>query len=151
MKRLFSSLSHRAADWSRRSGWFRPATIGERGERVAADFLKQSGLKIITRGFRNRSGEIDVIALDSETVVFVEVKTHRNHSAGHPAEAVDARKQAQLGRLAIGFRRQHRLMQYPARFDVIAVTWPDVSAEPNIEHFRDAFALPAVGSTNGQS
>ena len=66
--------------------------------------------------------------------------------AGHPAEAVDDRKQRRLTRLAVTFLKRHRLLEYehPARFDVIAVTWPAGKRRPKIEHFQNAF--DAVGT-----
>lgn len=135
----------RIAVWSRKTGWFRPLTIGERGERAATRHLKKHGLRIITTGFRNRLGEIDIVALDKDTVVFAEVKTRRHHGAGHPAEAVDERKQQQLGRLALAFCKQHGLGDTRARFDIVAVTWPDTNKSPTIKHIPNAFALPSVG------
>lgn len=139
----------RMAEWSRNTKWIRPSTIGERGERAATRHLKRNGLRIITTGYRNRLGEIDIVALDKDTVVFAEVKTRRHHGTGHPAEAVDERKQKQLGRLALAFCKQHGLGDTRARFDIVAVTWPDNNKSPKIEHIPDAFALPSVGIAGG--
>ena len=81
--------------------------------------------------------------LDNETIVFVEVKTRRSHDAGHPAEAVDDVKQRKLTRLAVTFLKRHGLLERPARFDVVAITWPADQWFPTIEHIRNAFE--AVG------
>ncbi|HSG69457.1 MAG TPA: YraN family protein, partial [Planctomycetaceae bacterium] len=62
--------------------------FGDRGERLAVRHLKKSGLKIVARNYRNRFGEIDIIALDGQTIVFVEVKTRKSNAAGSPLEAV---------------------------------------------------------------
>jgi putative endonuclease len=75
--------------------------------------------------------------------VFVEVKTRRSQDAGHPADAVDADKQRRLTRLAVGYLRRHNLLEYPSRFDVIAITWPAGRGKPTIEHIKQAFT--AVG------
>jgi putative endonuclease len=119
--------------------WIRPRTLGQRGEAAAARFLKRIGYVIIARGDRGRLGELDLVAVDARTVVFVEVKTRRSHDAGPPAEAVDPRKQQRLTRLALTFLKRHDLLEYPARFDVVAVTWPALQKKPTIEHFKNAF------------
>lgn len=127
-----------------REQWGRRQSLGWRGERAAARMLKKKGLRIVTTGYRDRIGEIDIVALDGETVVFVEVKTRRHHGAGHPLEAVDERKQAQLVRLAHVFVRRHGLMEYRCRFDVIGVTWSDTDG-PEIRHIPAAFQARGVG------
>ena len=126
--------------------WRRPneKTLGQRGEAAAARFLKKKGLTIVARSDRGRLGEIDLVAVDDRTVVFVEVKTRRSHLAGHPADAVDQDKQRRLTRLALAYLKQHHLLENPARFDVVAVTWPDDGRKPHIEHFVAAFE--AVGN-----
>ena len=127
--------------WNR---WRTPRTLGKRGEAAAARFLRRLGYKIVARGHRDRIGEIDLVAVDDRTVVFVEVKTRRGDRVGHPADAVDAEKQRRLSRAALGFLRRHDLLEHAARFDVIAVIWPEKNGRPRIEHFRNAF--PAVGN-----
>ena len=123
--------------------WRRPKTLGQRGEAAAAKYLKKKGMTIVARSDRGRLGEIDLVAVDGRTVVFVEVKTRRSHDTGHPADAVDDDKQRRLTRLALSYLKQHRLLECPARFDVVAVTWPDAGRQPRIEHFPGAFE--AVG------
>lgn len=119
--------------------WRAPRSLGERGERAAARFLKRRGYRIVGQRDRWRLGELDLVAIDGRTVVFVEVKTRQSHEAGHPAEAVDAAKRRKLTHLALSFLKRHGLLEYSARFDVVAVTWPAGSRRPTIEHFRDAF------------
>jgi putative endonuclease len=75
--------------------WLR-GLLGKKGEARAAAFLKQKGLRIVGRGVANRCGEIDLIALDGETIVFVEVRTRQSLEAGHPAESVTVEKQEPL-------------------------------------------------------
>lgn len=119
---------------------FRPVrTLGQRGERAAAKYLKRRGYVIVARSDRGRLGELDLVAVDHRTVVFVEVKTRRSHDAGHPADAVDQDKQRRLTRLAVTFLKRHALLEQAARFDVVAVTWPDDASPPQIEHFPNAF------------
>jgi putative endonuclease len=123
------------------SVWTRPRPLGERGERAAVKHLRRQGYEILARGFRR--GELDIVAVQGRTIVFVEVKTRQSAVAGEPSAAVDLAKQARVSRGAQAFIKRHGLEGYAARFDVIAVTWPANQRRPAIEHVEDAF--PAVG------
>lgn len=123
--------------------FFPSRSLGARGEAAAARFLKRRGYKIVVRGDRSKWGEVDLIAVDGRTVVFIEVKTRTSQDQGHPVEAVDGDKQRRLTRLAVTFLKRHGLLENAARFDVVAVTWPDGQRKPVIEHFPNAF--DAVG------
>jgi putative endonuclease len=116
--------------------------LGSAGERAAARHLRRQGFRVITRGYRTPRGEIDLIARDGNTLVFVEVKTRR---AGQPAEAVTPEKQRRLTAATLQFLRRFRLLEHPCRFDVVAVVWPDDGHPPTIEHFRNAFEPPGRG------
>jgi len=129
------------AAWLRQR--FRPLTLGERGEKYVARFLRRLGYKILFTRYRLRYGEIDILAVDGETVVFVEVKTRRNPNQGRPAEAVDAYRQARLTRAALAFLKANRLLEYASRFDIVEVVWPADQKHPAIRHIQNAF--PAVG------
>ena len=126
--------------------WDRRLPLGQRGENAAARHLRRLGYVIVARGQRDPIGEIDLVAVDGRTVVFVEVKTRATHDAGHPAEAVDEIKQRRLTRLALSYLKRHDLLECKSRFDVIAVTWPDRNKPPTIEHFKDAFEAVGVNS-----
>lgn len=122
-----------------RSLWNR--WLGDRGERTAARYLRQHGMKILVRGYRTSQGEVDLICRDGNTLVFVEVKARK---LGNPSEAVDLAKQRKLTLAAVHFLRRHHLLENtPARFDVVAITWPDGHHPHLIEHFPNAF--DAVG------
>jgi len=125
------------------SGWrerlFPKKTFGQRGEAAAARFLRRRGYKILARGDRLGPGELDLVMLDRKTIVFVEVKTRASDQAGDPAEAVDQEKQRRLTRAAVTFLKRHGLLECPARFDVVAVTWPANVRRPRIEHIVNAF------------
>ena len=126
-----------------RDRWRRYQSLGRRGERAAERFLRRQGYKIVARRERGRLGELDLVAVDGRTIVFVEVKTRASHDAGHPAESVGPEKQARLTRLALAYLKRHELLEYPARFDVLAITWPAGAKKPQIEHLKNAFE--AVG------
>ena len=114
-------------------------SLGQRGEQAAAKFLKRKGYKIVARGPRYRRGELDIVAVDNRTVVFVEVKTCRHVGGESPLTAIDEKKQHNLTRAAMLFMKMHGLMEHAARFDAIAVTWPKGDKKPTIEHIENAF------------
>ena len=117
-----------------------PRPLGRQGEDLAARRLRRLGYKIVARGHRSGFGELDLVAVDGRTIVFVEVKTRRHTGAGTPAEAVTVDKQRRLTRAATAFLRLHGLMEYRSRFDVVAVVWPKGERRPtDVEHIRDAF------------
>jgi putative endonuclease len=122
---------------------FPKKTLGQRGEAAAARYLCRRGYKVLARGSRIGPGELDLVMLDRKTIVFVEVKTRQTQEAGHPSEAVDERKQRRLTLLAVTFLKRHHLLERPARFDVVAVTWPEGKWFPTIGHIKSAF--DAVG------
>lgn len=136
MSRLLSAWFHK---------WRSSTSLGVRGERAAAKFLKRLGYKIVARAQRTLLGELDLIAVDGRTVVLVEVKTRESHDAGHPLEAIDDHKQQRMTRAALGYLKRHGLLEYPARFDVVAVTWPAGDPRPTIEHIQNAFEPSSRG------
>ncbi len=150
MKRIrVTTQAVRAARRILRRAWWlylRPRTLGERGELAAIKFLKREGYRIVKHGDRGPFGEIDIVAVHQRTIVFVEVKTRRTHDAGHPADAVDARKQRRLTRLALAYLKRHNLLECRARFDIIAITWPDLQRAPVIQHFANAFEASDLNS-----
>src|SRR5688500_13345374 len=123
----------------------RKKSLGERGEDAAARFLKRRGYKILGRQVDTRHGEVDIIAVDHRTVVFVEVKTRHSTDAGHPTEAIDQEKQTRLTRAALAYLKANGLLNYSSRFDVVAITWSHDSRSPKIEHYVDAFPAAGVG------
>lgn len=118
----------------------RRKSLGQRGEDAAAKFLKRLGYRILARHVDLRVGELDIVAVDGRTVVFVEVKTRRSDEAGTPAEAIDRHKQQRMTRAALAYLKSKGLLDYASRFDVVAVTWPENTRRPSIEHFKNAFS-----------
>ena len=95
--------------------------MGTSYEIKAEEYLMQKGYKILERNFRNRSGEIDIIAKDNECFCFVEVKYRTTNEFGNPLEAVDFRKQNQIRKVALYYLMKNKLSEWtPCRFDVIA-------------------------------
>jgi putative endonuclease len=113
--------------------------LGDKGERLAARFLRQQGLRIIARNFKNHIGEIDLIALDGDQVVFVEVKTRKSTKFGQPVEAVGYAKQKKITQVALSYLKKHKLMERSTRFDIVGIIWPDGSKTPEVKHYRHAF------------
>lgn len=115
-------------------------TLGELGEAIAVTFLKGLKYSVVERNFRCKCGEIDIIARDGKTIVFVEVKTRRNTAFGVPQLAVTPFKQRQISKAALTWLAQKKMQDAGARFDVIAIVQPD-HAVPQIDHIKDAFEL----------
>jgi putative endonuclease len=124
---------------------FPKKSLGRRGEDAAAKFLKSRRYRILARGLDSRLGELDIIAVDGRTVVFVEVKTRTSTDAGHPADAIDANKQRRMTQAGLAYLKSHGLLHHASRFDVVAITWPDNARQPIIEHFKNAFAPVGAG------
>ena len=116
--------------------------LGDRGERAAGRHLRRRGMRVILRGYRTHSGEIDLIARDGDVLVFVEVKSRRT---GSPVEAVDLEKQRRISRAAAFFLKSEGLSDVRHRFDVVAIVWPDDQKPPSIEHFENAFEAVEPG------
>ena len=113
--------------------------FGQQGEDRALALLLRAGLKLLLRNFRCRSGEIDLIVLDNEALVFVEVRQRTHNRQGSAAASVNHRKQQRLIRAAEYFLlRNPRHGLRSCRFDVIAI---DGDAAP--EWIRDAFRVPS--------
>lgn len=116
------------------------ASIGKRGEDIAVLFLKGLKFRILEKNFRCKCGEIDIVAKDGGTFVFIEVKTRRNLSYGVPQLAVTPFKQRQISRAALMWLSKNKLFEVPARFDVIAILAQDCQV-PVVDHIKNAFEL----------
>jgi putative endonuclease len=122
------------------------AVIGSEGERAAAEFLEARGYRILERNYRTRLGELDLVADEGGTLVFVEVKVRRNDRFGGPAAAITAAKQARIARLAQQYVVSRRLGERPCRFDVVLIRGEDPGTR-RIELLPGAFDAPANRST----
>jgi putative endonuclease len=118
-----------------------PATteLGARGERIAAAYLTDAGLRLIDRNWRCRDGELDIVAREGRALVFCEVKTRRAVGYGHPAEAVTPAKQRRLRLLAQRWLAAHDEHAPDVRFDVVGVLVRR-SGPAQVTHLRAAFS-----------
>jgi len=106
---------------------------GDQFEDRAAEMLLAKGYTLLTRRFRSRGGEIDIIALDGQTLVFVEVKYRKS---GHPENAVGPTKIARCAAAAEAYLRKTGEHRRPTRFDLVAIT------EDEVRHYQGAFRAP---------
>lgn len=113
--------------------------IGLRGELIAARYLWRKGFRLLEQNFRCDLGEIDLIAEDRGTVVFVEVKTRRTRSSGAPEESVDHHKQQQIRRVANWYLRAWPRWPRRIRFDVVGIELDDDDRLVAIRHIPGAF------------
>ena len=115
-----------------------PKKLGLVGEGLACRELERRGYLILERRARSRHGEIDIVARDGGTLVFVEVKTRRENRFGPARGAVSWRKQKKLVHLAQSYASRRSWMHMPIRFDIVGVD-VDSRGEPSLEVIRDAF------------
>jgi putative endonuclease len=116
--------------------------LGQRGEAEAEKFLRALGYRIVGRRERVLRGDIDLVALDGRTVVFVEVRSRSDTAHGHPAETVGLQKQRRVAELATAYIRRHRLEDCQVRIDVVTVMFGPEGSRPVVEHFQNAFDSP---------
>ena len=111
--------------------------IGREGEDIAVAYLKREGYTVLDRNYRCLFGEVDIVAKDGDTIVFVEVKSRRSDRFGDPQMAVGVEKQKKLCRISMKYLEEHRLYPCNARFDVVAVKM--FPAGNQVEVIRNAF------------
>ncbi len=99
----------------------RKISTGKEGEKIAADYLKKNGYRILEINYRCPIGEIDIIALDRSDLVFVEVKARKSSALGYPEQAVGVKKQRKMSQLALWYLQKKKLNDTRARFDVVAI------------------------------
>ena len=112
-------------------------SCGRNSEEAAARFLAAQGLSIISRNYKSRSAEIDIIAREKDTICFVEVKSRKDERFGTAAESVTPAKQRKISEAALSFLKENNLFDRRCRFDVVAISLQD--GKEKIEYIRDAF------------
>lgn len=113
--------------------------FGRKSESLAAKFLKKQGYKIIEQNYRTKLGEIDIIAKDKDTLVFVEVKARSSNHIAYPKWAITPAKQRKISMVALYYLKITKQNNVKARFDVVAISYP--KDNPNIEIIKNAFEL----------
>ena len=113
--------------------------FGDEGEQLAADFLRAKGYQIHESQYRTRFGEIDLICLDGDEIVFVEVKARHSAEYGFPEEAITPQKVRHITRTAEHFLSEHHVDDRPWRVDVVAIEYD--REPPRITHI-DAIDMP---------
>jgi len=114
--------------------------LGRRGEDAVRRLLRKKGYRILHSNYRTPLGEVDLIAKEKDTLVFVEVKTRADDSYGPAAAAVHTRKQARIRRLAQLYMKEKGIADLDIRFDVVAVFMDPIKGRPlSVELIKDAF------------
>jgi len=113
--------------------------FGKESESLAVRYLKKNGYKILEQNYRNKLGEIDIIAKEKGTLVFVEVKARKTHVFGNPKWAVTPKKQRKISMVALYYLKATKQIHVKARFDVIALSL--AKDNPQIEIIKNAFEL----------
>jgi len=113
--------------------------LGKLGEELALKKVKSLGYKCITRNYRCALGEIDLIAKDGDTLVFIETKTRKGKSLGYAKEAINDRKKRQLSKVALLYMKANNCCDIKSRFDVVAINL--IGEKEQIEVVRNAFDL----------
>lgn len=94
---------------------------GNIGEQLAVRFLKTQGYRILSQNFKTKTGEIDIIAKDKKSIVFIEVKLRDSLSFGYPSEAVNRTKISHLQKTALTYLAQNKLQDTPYRFEIVSI------------------------------
>ena len=124
----------------RRECWNADQALGRKGEDLTHRFLERAGMRVVARNYRtpSGSGEIDLIAWDKETLVFIEVKTRQSSEYGVPERAIDQDKISRIRRAALHYSRRARVPWDRVRFDTVSIV---MDASHRIEHHRDVFSV----------
>lgn len=131
MTKIVGEVRERGPRWRAR------AATG--GERMAEELLRIRGFEILDRNVRSGRGEIDLIARESETIVFVEVKLRSGGDSSAPLVAVNWKKRQDVERAATRWLQSRGLTDQPVRFDVVGITWDANGSRLHVEHIRNAF------------
>ena len=118
------------------------SALGKEGEALALRFLEAQGYRIKEKNFKNKLGEIDIVAQDKDTVCFIEVKTRTSEAFGLPLEAVSRAKQRKLSQMALSYLKSKNLLDERARFDIVSLIKTD-TGDSEISLLKDAFELSA--------
>ncbi len=113
--------------------------LGSLAEDRAQEFLKASGYRVLARNYRTKLGEVDIIAIDKDTLCFIEVKARSSDRFGSGLEAVSRLKQRQISKAALSFLKEKKFFDKKARFDVVSLDFS--GPEEKITLIKNAFEL----------
>lgn len=139
-------IADRFYPWDRRPcpAWRHRGEAGRHGEKVAARFLQRAGLRILTRNYRHRRGEVDLVARHGRELVMVEVKSRHPRARLAPEHSVTWGKQRKIIGVANAYLRELRCRPPAVRFDIVEV-WQAVGEIPRCRWIRKAYSLGDVG------
>lgn len=109
--------------------------IGKMGEEISARYLKKKDYRIISRNYYSNFGELDLVCVKDDTIVFVEVKTRKNEDYGYANQSVNCKKQSRIRKTAVKFINSNDLYNFKYRFDVVECYWQT----KKIYHIENAF------------
>jgi putative endonuclease len=113
--------------------------LGTFGEDMAKDSLEKEGYRILERNFSCKAGELDIIAMEGDTIAFIEVKCRTGTGYGNPSEAVSYYKQNRIVKSALFFMTKHKIFDYMCRFDVVEVLTDGTKECTTINLIKNAF------------
>ena len=113
--------------------------LGDIGEKTAIEYLKKQGYHIFETNFKCKQGEIDIIAADNDTIVFVEVKTRSSDAYGQPSEAVNYYKRRKIVQVALAYLTQRKLFNWMSRFDIVEIITDHTDKIISINLIKNAF------------
>lgn len=113
--------------------------LGKSGEQLAREYLRKKGYKILEHNYRTRYGEIDIIAQQDSSIVFIEVRTKRTPKFGPPQLSITKFKRNQITKSALAYIKENAISDQSCRFDVVAITFE--SSGTKIDHIENAFEL----------
>ena len=116
-------------------------SLGSTAENLAAEYLERFGMRTLARNWRRQGGELDIVAQDSGTLVFVEVRSRTGEDSGHALEAVTPRKRAQVIRTARLYLQEEKWQASGFRFDVVGVTFSTDGRAPVLDYVPNAFGV----------
>lgn len=116
-------------------------TIGDLGESIAEEYLSYIGYKIITKNFRCKIGEIDLIGIDKKYLCFIEVKTRRSEKYGLPCEAVNYKKMKKIYKVANIYILKNKIYNYNFRFDIVEIRLNIRQNTKSIKLIKNAFSM----------
>ncbi len=113
--------------------------FGKLSEDLALNFIKKQKYKILDLNYRCPLGEVDIVAVDKDTVVFIEVRSRSNKKSGFPFETINFNKKKHIIRTALFYQKRYNLYDYNIRFDVVSILQDEINKKTEVELIKNAF------------